>query len=500
MLQIMRPTSRDGRALDRKGLVSLAACLGLMLCIGGASLWQAVANSRAVAIAATTRQQRNHVAALLLASEEAESSQRGYLLTGDAETLAPFDQAAGEMPAILSALAHDRPGDPATIAMGQAATAEFAELARTIRLARTGDRAAALLAVQTHAGRLYLTQMRKDVAALEASLDARVASRLAAVIQGGRLLLAIDVAGILMILALAGLIGVGLRRTVTTLRLAQSRTAAANGTLERSNERLDDTVRLRTAALTDANDEIQRFAYIVSHDLRAPLVNIMGFTSELEQAAKVFAGYLATAANVPAAVREVSDEDIPEALRFIRSSTTKMDRLINAILRLSREGRRTLSPEPLDMAAVLQAIVDSMQHQVSSRHASVTIGPMPTLVADRLAVEQVFSNVLENALKYLKPGRPGQIGVTGCHTFDMARFEITDNGRGIAERDYERVFELFRRSGDQSVPGEGIGLAHVRALVRRLGGNIDCRSVLDVGTTFTILLPTAPRPDRETPA
>ncbi len=71
----------------------------------------------------------------------------------------------------------------------------------------------------------------------------------------------------------------------------------------------------------------------------------------------------------------------------------------------------------------------------------------------------------------------------------LARFDIADNGRGIAARDHERVFELFRRAGDQTVPGEGIGLAHVRSLVRRIGGSIDCESALDEGTTFIIRLP-----------
>lgn len=114
---------------------------------------------------------------------------------------------------------------------------------------------------------------------------------------------------------------------------------------------------------------------------------------------------------------------------------------------------------------------------------------MPNLVADRLAVEQVFGNLLENALKYLLPGRPGDIRISGALEGRVARFDVGDNGRGIARRDYERVFELFRRAGDQSVPGEGIGLAHVRALVRRLGGSVDCESEVGVGSTFTVRLP-----------
>ena len=106
---------------------------------------------------------------------------------------------------------------------------------------------------------------------------------------------------------------------------------------------------------------------------------------------------------------------------------------------------------------------------------------MPDLVIDRLAVEQVFGNLAENALKYLDPGRPGRIEIAGRRQGAYVVIEVRDNGRGIAPRDHERIFELFRRAGDQTIPGEGIGLAHVRALVRRLGGRIDCQSALGAG-------------------
>ena len=179
----------------------------------------------------------------------------------------------------------------------------------------------------------------------------------------------------------------------------------ANAALGEVNERLDETVRIRTADLSAANEEIQRFAYIVSHDLRAPLVNIMGFTSELEQAAATLAKHLGTIQSAPE-LRETIGEDIPEALRFIKSSTSKMDRLINAILKLSREGRRVLAPEPIDMAAMLVTLTESMQHQANTKQATIEIGATPGITADRLAIEQVFTNVVDNALKYLRPGCP----------------------------------------------------------------------------------------------
>lgn len=148
-----------------------------------------------------------------------------------------------------------------------------------------------------------------------------------------------------------------------------------------------------------------------------------------------------------------------------------------------------LAPERLDMEALCREIAATLRHQALERGAEVEIGELPDLVSDRVAIEQVFTNVIDNALKYLKPGRPGRVRISGVMEDGMARFDIADNGRGIAPRDHERVFELFRRAGDQDVPGEGIGLAHVRALVLRLGGNIACNSQVDAGTTFTIRLP-----------
>jgi signal transduction histidine kinase len=278
------------------------------------------------------------------------------------------------------------------------------------------------------------------------------------------------------------------------LRTSEEALRAANLELEEGRDRLEASVAERTAELTNANDEIQRFAYIVSHDLRAPLLNIIGFTGELEDATNRLNRFVAdnlepAGIAVPADVREASREDLPEAIRFIKTSTAKMDRLITAILRLSREGRRVLAPERLDMASVLRAILDSVHHQADAVGAALSLGPLPAISADRLAVEQVFSNLIENALKYRAPGRPAQIRVEGRREGKFARFEVQDNGRGIAERDLERVFELFRRAGPQDTAGEGIGLAHVRALLRRMGGTIDCSSVPDVGSTFIVRLP-----------
>jgi signal transduction histidine kinase len=220
----------------------------------------------------------------------------------------------------------------------------------------------------------------------------------------------------------------------------------------------------------------------------------MGFTAELEETNKTLAEIMDRAEQeaphiVTDAMRHAR-EDLPEAIGFIRSSTQKMDRLINAILRLSREGRRTLTPELLPMDRVFADIVAAMEHRTADAGATIELEtPLPNLVGDRLAIEQIFSNLLDNAVKYLDPARPGRIVVRGHDERGRHVYEVQDNGRGIDPKDHERVFDLFRRSGPQTQPGEGIGLAHVRALIHRLGATIDLDSSLGQGTTFRVSFP-----------
>jgi signal transduction histidine kinase len=166
-----------------------------------------------------------------------------------------------------------------------------------------------------------------------------------------------------------------------------------------------------------------------------------------------------------------------------------MDRLIKAILKLSRDGRRVLTPESLDMTAQLRAVAESLNHQAGEVGASFEVETLPGIVSDRLALEQVFGNLLDNALKYLDPKRPGRIVVRGREDGPFVVYEIEDNGRGVAPRDHERIFELFRRAGTQDRPGEGLGLAFVKNAVRRLGGSIDLESELGKGSTFTLKFP-----------
>ncbi len=134
-------------------------------------------------------------------------------------------------------------------------------------------------------------------------------------------------------------------------------------------------------------------------------------------------------------------------------------------------------------------MVATLRHRLDGSGAVVIISPeLPPIVSDRLALQQIFANLLDNAIKYADPSRSALIELFGEVVGEEVTVTVRDNGRGIASQDNERIFELFRRSGRQDKPGEGIGLAHVRALVRRLGGDVAVRSTLGEGTCFDVTI------------
>ena len=424
--------------------------------------------------------------------EQGETARRGYLLAHDQRYLDTAARYQAQVaPAIdhLARLTADNGRQQRNIAAYRRQIAALlAARAESIRLVRLGRADAANRYFIAEAAYARPKAIRALAARMLTEERRLLAIRDAEQRSSQHLFYAILATAGVLLLLLGGI------TTMTLIRFARDINASRDQ-LRDFNATLEAQVAARTADLSRANEEIQRFAYIVSHDLRSPLVNVMGFTSELESATRVIADLMDRAeAEAPGIVtadaRLAVREDLPEAIGFIRTSTERMDRLINAILRLSREGRRVITPEPLDVAAIAEAAVGAIRHLIDARGAAVEVQhPLPYLVSDRVAVEQILANLIENAIKYLQPGRPGRIAVTGAREGGRVLLTVRDNGRGIAPSDHERIFDLFRRSGAQDQPGEGIGLAHVRALVYRLGGVIDVESQLGEGSAFRVTLP-----------
>ena len=479
------------RRTIQRSATAVIAGFAILVVAAVAAGWILVRTQDITELVAHTFEVEASLADLRALSERIETARRGFLIEPDPRFLDTFEETAAELPKQLTrieALVSDNPSQISRLAELKHLNAEHLRLLRdSIEDRRGGGSGVSAATILDEDDVAIVTRIRDLTHEMTDEERMLLSERETAQHRGVIASYVILVVAFVLLIAVAGLTIAATRRNMRELALSRDQLRLLNTDLELA-------VAVRTAELQRANDEIQRFAYIVSHDLRSPLVNVMGFTSELEAATKPLGEMIDRAEEeapdlVTEEARLAVREDLPESIGFIRSSTQKMDRLINAILRLSREGRRVLTPEAVDMNEVAQQIADSMQHRVDELGAEIRVEALPTLVTDRLAIEQIVSNLVENAVKYLKPGRPGVVTVRGTAQRDRAIIEIEDNGRGIDPKDHERIFDLFRRSGMQDQPGEGIGLAHVRALAYRLGGVISCESTLDQGATFRISMP-----------
>lgn len=294
------------------------------------------------------------------------------------------------------------------------------------------------------------------------------------------------------------------RREQVEAELRQSEAALqqANAGLEQRVAERTTALRQYAVALQQRAEENRQFAYVVSHDLRAPLVNLKGFAAELQAALDEVQPVLTAmlpqfSSEQQQPVQTLLEEEVPESLKFIDAAVTQMDRLISALLKLSRIERRELHPELIDMSALVTATVQKLAEPIARCQAQVTVTDLPEIVADRTAMEEMMQHVLSNAVLYLDPARPGQITVSGERDGEITTLRVQDNGRGIAAEDFEKLFAPFRRIGKSGVPGEGMGMTYVQALARQHGGQVRCESAVGVGTTIVIMLPTSVQTARE---
>jgi signal transduction histidine kinase len=501
MRDIVTPDPTRRRAIGQ--ILLLAAGLVVLTAISAGSVYLVNKARDDARWVVHTVEAENQISFTQLQLRRAESAQRGFLLTLQPNFQPDFEEAASQLaPALtrLGQLVSDNPAQRQVLdQMVALSNQRIEEFRQTIELARTQRLNDAAKIVREDAGREAMNRIYDLAGRMRAEEDRLFELRTTSADRSQTLAASMTGIGSGFVVVLAGI-------SIFLVRRSARARDDAETLLRDNNVNLEATIDERTADLREANNEIQRFAYIVSHDLRSPLVNIMGFTSELEELRGDIFRRIATLGRAPASASPVPliagenepvldgedrqlSQDFTEALGFIKSSIAKMDRLISAILNLTREGRREFEPVRIETRELIEGIVATVAHQAAEAEAQIRIEPLPDIVSDRLALEQIFSNLIDNALKYLKPGVPGDISVRGRTKLGFAIFEIADNGRGIDPKDHQRIFDLFRRAGTQDKAGQGIGLAHVRALVRRLGGTMSVASELHSGSTFTITLP-----------
>jgi PAS domain S-box-containing protein len=236
--------------------------------------------------------------------------------------------------------------------------------------------------------------------------------------------------------------------------------------------RADHELREIAAALERSNDELKQFAYIASHDLGEPLRTISGFAQLLQRR-----------------YEDQVDERGREYIERMVGGVGRMQTMIADLLAFSRAGRAEIERQPVEAKALVEEVVESLGGAISEAGAEVQVGELPEVEADRNQLQQLFQNLIANALKFNDSGHP-RVEVSGGPAGDGWRFSVRDNGIGIAPEQRERIFGAFQRlhSRDE-YEGSGIGLAICKKIVERHGGEISVGEGLDgrgVGFAFTI--------------
>jgi PAS domain S-box-containing protein len=246
-------------------------------------------------------------------------------------------------------------------------------------------------------------------------------------------------------------------------------------------------------ALEARTKELQSIVYTTSHDLQTPLVTVRGFGGELskycEQLIKL-AGKKSPDEKVRQKIGSLLEDDIPEALKFINAGADKMRSLLEGLTRLSRIGTAAIDIQPINMNKLMKRVSQAMNYQIQEKGASVTIGKLPVCLGDVSQIDQVFTNLLDNALKYLKHRRKGKIDISGRIENDVSIYCIRDNGIGVASEHHEQIFEIFYRlEPGGPAAGEGLGLTIIRRILDRHNGRIWVESEIGKGSYFFVSLP-----------
>lgn len=424
----------------------------------------------------------------LSAVKDAETSQRGYIITGDPSFLAQYDAARPQVTATLSRLKEltsDTPDQQIRInSFENAIERRMETLQHNLQLRVRGGVETLVRQGSMLAGKSEMDEVRRIGAEIQAEEDRLLAIRTEQSRTSSQNTLLTFLAANALTLALLALVYYLLVRD-----LRQRKRVAEE--LKVAHDQLEIRVKDRTVELADANTELERsnrelqdFAFVASHDLQEPLRKIQAFGDRLRTKHG----------------SEMNDE-AQDYLRRMQNAASRMHRLINDLLTFSRVTTKAQPFEPTDLNAATLDVLSDLEVRIQETGGRVEVGDLPTIDADPLQVRQLLQNLIGNALKFHRPDAPPIIKIDGQFFKDrenenlngageMYRLSIEDNGIGFEEKYLDRIFTPFQRlHGRNEFEGTGIGLAVCRKIVERHGGTLTALSKPGAGSTFIATLP-----------
>lgn len=238
--------------------------------------------------------------------------------------------------------------------------------------------------------------------------------------------------------------------------------------------------------------EIESYLHLATHDLRAPLVNIQGFSQRLQKQTDSIKALISSCdlpSEAKSIIDKISNEDIPKTLNYIFSNVKKIDTLLNGLLQVSRTGRSLMDIKKIDMNNLFKSIIAAYNFQITELSAKVSLEDLPACYGDEQLLNQMFSNLIGNAIKYRSSNRDLCIEVTGITESNKAIYSIKDNGIGIEQRHLDKIWTMFYQvDSSLSGSGEGLGLSVVKKVADKHRGKLRLESELGKGSIFNVEL------------
>ncbi len=400
---------------------------------------------------------------------QVQSDLRAYVVTADPAFLAAKDAGLSNLSTHVVALREmtaDNPIEQRNVDALAGRIRYWERRSEDVELARTlkGFAAARALVARRHMA-TAAAAVFGTLAAMRAEERGLLARRIAEERRMGYVVSALYVLLCIVSLALSAVVYAQIRRRIRHWQEVQ-----------KELERLNADLQHQAVLLADANAELESFSYSVSHDLRAPLRAVDGFSRILETD---YGGHL--------------DAEGLRLLGVIRTNSKRMGALIDDLLTLSRLGRKPLQHAQVDMQALAaEALEEVKASGTDAARTAIDLGPLPPAWGDRALLRQVWVNLLSNAVKYSSRSAQPMVAVSGQATEAEVSYSVRDNGVGFDMRYYDKLFGVFQRlHGHDQFEGTGVGLAIVKRIVARHGGRVWAQSEPDQGALFQFALPCA---------
>jgi signal transduction histidine kinase len=443
------------------GLAAASSVLLLVAIISYRSLVHNVADRRGVT---HTYQVLEKLDDVQIYMTDAETEQRGYVLTGEDSFLASYERALGQLLQNLKAvraLTGDNPSQQRSLdRLEPLIAAKLDELQDRIQVRNGQGLAAGVEAVRAGPGRRSTDQIRADISAMKQEENSLLVLRSLELEASSRTAGIVIVIG--EVLAFLFLFAAGF---VVQQELRQRKLA------EEEVRRLNADLAERAKDLERSNVELQQFAYVASHDLQEPLRTVASFTQLL---AKRYHNKL--------------DDKARDFINYAVDGCKRMQGLIDDLLVLSRVGTRGKPFETVACDAVLDLVLKNLQLAIRDSGAVITRDPLPTIFAEELQLTQLFQNLLANAIKFHAADVP-RIHISAEPQGAAWKIMVRDNGIGISPDQKDRIFVIFQRlHTKKQYPGTGIGLAICKKIAERHGGRIWVEPSPGGGSTFSFTI------------